>query len=920
MSVSFGNFFEDSVSTRKSIVRLLAQGERLNTVLAEICESVEKRLPGTKAAIQLVAPSGNRLIHGGAPSLPDSYNQAINGLQISPSSGTCGTAAALGERVITPDITIDAKWRNFVALARTHGLRACWSEPIHSGNGGVIGTFAIYRMTAGSPEEAEIEIVSEFKDLASLAIQHRNSIDAHTEAHARLSNLTANIPGIVLQWSVTADNKKALTFMSDGVSKIAGQTREALIEAPRRLLRNIQIEDRRGLLLALDECARTGEPVTKNFRVRSETENVLWLRLLVRPRKREDNVTVCDALGLDITDHMEFERRLEESQREMNTKFIELQRTKARLEVQTDALMKTTDEVTKARDMAEDASRAKSEFLSNMSHELRTPLNAIMGFSDIIREQTFGPVGSIKYRDYARDINDAGRHLLELSNDVLDFSKIESGNEELYEEWIDVHETIRSITRMLHDQAKRSEVDLTVDTPKELPPLFADEKKLRQILINLLSNALKFTDWGGSVSLTTWYSDSRGYVFQVEDTGIGISLEDIPKALGLFGQVGASKNLVILAMICFTSLIGLMEDGMSDQPGFFDLDERYAALSAAGDPLLRLGELVDFELFRRPLIRVLRRSDRRQGGRPPYDPVLMFKILVLQALYNLSDDQTEFQIRDRLSFMRFLGLGLHARVPDAKTIWLFRELLVQAKAIEALFDRFDEHLRGHGYLALSGQIVDATIVAAPRQRNSVPEKVALKAGKVPEEWKDKPAKLAQKDRDARWTMKRGRVKRLEDGRPKGPEIMVPAFGYKNHISTDRRHGLIRKWRVTDAAANDGRQLAGLIDPENTASPVWADTAYRSKRNEKMLARQGKRSQIHFRKPRGKPMPATLAKANAARSAVRSAVEHVFAHQKGLMALSVRTIGIARAEAKIGMTNLAYNMRRFLWLQGRSAPT
>ena len=135
---------------------------------------------------------------------------------------------------------------------------------------------------------------------------------------------------------------------------------------------------------------------------------------------------------------------------------------------------------------------------------------------------------------------------------------------------------------------------------------------------------------------------------------------------------------------------------MTGQPGFFDLDERYAALSAAGDPLLRLGELVDFEVFRAPLLRALRRSDRGKGGRPPYDPVLMFEVLVLQALYNLSDDQTEFQIRDRLSFMRFLRLGLHDRVPDAKTIRLFRELLVRAKAVETLFDRFDAHLRDHG--------------------------------------------------------------------------------------------------------------------------------------------------------------------------------------------------------------------------------
>ena len=346
---------------------------------------------------------------------------------------------------------------------------------------------------------------------------------------------------------------------------------------------------------------------------------------------------------------------------------------------------------------------------------------------------------------------------------------------------------------------------------------------------------------------------------------------------------------------------------MTGQPGFFDLDERYSALSKAGDPLLRLGELVDFEVFRKPLPRVLRRSDRSKGGRPPYDPVLMFKVLVLQALYNLSDDQTEFQIRDRLSFMRFLGLGLHERVPDAKTIWLFRELLVRAGAVETLFDTFDARLGEHGYLAMSGQIVDASIVAAPRQRNTDAEKADLKAGRVPERWTEKPAKLAQKDRDARWTMKRGRVRRLEDGRPKGPEIMVPAFGYKNHVSTDRRHGLIRKWTVTHAAAHDGRQLPGLIDTDNTASPVWADTAYRSRRNEAWLARRGFASMIHFRKPRGKAMPEPKAKANAARSKVRTAVEHVFAHQKGPMSLFVRTVGIARAKAKIGMANLAYNI-------------
>ena len=152
---------------------------------------------------------------------------------------------------------------------------------------------------------------------------------------------------------------------------------------------------------------------------------------------------------------------------------------------------------------------------------------------------------------------------------------------------------------------------------------------------------------------------------------------------------------------------------MSGQPVFFDRDERYATLSKAGDPLERLGALVDFEIFRVPLLRALRRSDGAKGGRPPYDPVLMFKIVVLQALYNLSGDQAEFLIRDRLSFMRFLGFVLYDRVPGTKTIWLFRQLLVGAKAIEKLFDAFDEAPANHDYLAMSGQIVDAAIVQAP---------------------------------------------------------------------------------------------------------------------------------------------------------------------------------------------------------------
>jgi Transposase domain (DUF772) len=162
---------------------------------------------------------------------------------------------------------------------------------------------------------------------------------------------------------------------------------------------------------------------------------------------------------------------------------------------------------------------------------------------------------------------------------------------------------------------------------------------------------------------------------------------------------------------------------------------------------------------------------------------MMLKIMVLQALYSLSDEQAEFQIQDRLSFMRFLGLGLGDKVPDLKTIWLFREHLTQARAVENLFARFDKHLSKAGYLAMGGQIADATIVAAPRQRNSDAEKANIKEGKVPDEWQKKPAKLRQKDRDVCWTVKFSKAKVDEEGKTKQRDIAVPAFGY--HLA-DRR--------------------------------------------------------------------------------------------------------------------------------------
>lgn len=289
-----------------------------------------------------------------------------------------------------------------------------------------------------------------------------------------------------------------------------------------------------------------------------------------------------------------------------------------------------------------------------------------------------------------------------------------------------------------------------------------------------------------------------------------------------------------------------------------------------------------------------------------------------RGLYTLSDEQTEYQLRDRLSFMRFVGLALHDPVPDAKTIWRYREHLTRAGALAGLFARFDALLAERGYLAMGGQIVDATVVEARRPRLTREEKRTLREGGTPEGWSK--ARTRQIDRDGRWTIKRGRKAKPPQGseRQAMGEIAVPVFGYRNHLGIDRGHGFIRRFTVTHAARHDGSQLGAVLDPENTGSFVWGDVAYRSRANVVLLERRGLAPQFQRAKPRGRPMPAHIARGNATRARVRSLVEHVFAAQKRRMGLVVRSIGLVRATARITLANLAYNMRRLVWVEGRTA--
>mgnify|MGYP001823802760 FL=1 len=330
------------------------------------------------------------------------------------------------------------------------------------------------------------------------------------------------------------------------------------------------------------------------------------------------------------------------------------------------------------------------------------------------------------------------------------------------------------------------------------------------------------------------------------------------------------------------------------QTGFFDLSDRYELLEQLGDPLPKIKQVVDWEAFREALEQIRPDTDPRKGGRPPLDVVLMFKTLVLQQLYNLSDDQTEYQIRDRYSFARFLDIDPEGRVPDAKTIWSYREQLKQHGLLEALFSGLLQQIEGAGYVARRGQIVDAAMVEAPRQRNRRDENTQIKRGEVPHDWSDH--KRRQKDTQARWARKAGRT----------------YYGYKNHINVDVKHKVIRRYAVSDAAMNDRRLLADVLDDNNTSRALWADANYRSREQEACLQKHCYRSHIQRQGQAKRPLTQRQQAANHKRSKIRVRVEHIFA-QQSRNGRTVRTIGLKRAAFKIGMMNLVYNMQRLAWL-------
>ena len=341
-------------------------------------------------------------------------------------------------------------------------------------------------------------------------------------------------------------------------------------------------------------------------------------------------------------------------------------------------------------------------------------------------------------------------------------------------------------------------------------------------------------------------------------------------------------------------------------PSFFDADQQRAALTKCGDPLVALSALIHWEAFRSRLHMLFKKKPQEKSkGRKPIDPVLMFKVLILQRLYSLSDDQIEFHIRDRASFQRFLGIFSGHGSPDAKTVWLFRERLREDNVAGDLFLIFDDMLLKHGMVARGGQMVDASFVEVPRQRNTREENALVKIGETPPEWEEREHKFAQKDIDARWTKKHDQK----------------FFGYKNHINADVKHKLIRSYLVTPASIHDSQALDDVLMPADEGRYIYADSAYRSTETQAHLKEKQYVSRICERAYRNTPLTKQQEQWNHSRSKIRCRVEHVF----GAMFMKmhgrahVLCIGLERVTTVIGLENLTYNMRRFIQLRVPKKP-
>jgi IS5 family transposase len=330
--------------------------------------------------------------------------------------------------------------------------------------------------------------------------------------------------------------------------------------------------------------------------------------------------------------------------------------------------------------------------------------------------------------------------------------------------------------------------------------------------------------------------------------------------------------------------------------GLFDEQFAVSHLSEMGNPIESISKVVDFEMFRVILeSRLLNTEKKNNAGAKPFDVVMMFKIMILQRYYNLGDKQVEYQIVDRMSFKKFLGLDTGDKVPDEKTIWKFRERLTQTASVEELFELFVSHLEQKGLIFNEGQIVDASFMEIPRQRNTREENKMIKEENGDDLWNDNSHKKSHKDIDARWTQKNGDT----------------YYGYKNHVKVDAKSKIIGTYYASDASVHDSQTLGLLLTEKDKDQTLHADSAYTGPKQEETISEHKMINSVHEKGSKNKPMTEEQKSNNTIKSKVRARVEHIFGFmEQSMNGMYIWSVGMPRATAIIGLVNLTYNIFRY----------
>jgi len=328
----------------------------------------------------------------------------------------------------------------------------------------------------------------------------------------------------------------------------------------------------------------------------------------------------------------------------------------------------------------------------------------------------------------------------------------------------------------------------------------------------------------------------------------------------------------------------------------FDYQETEEKLSNIGNPLEMISKVIDFEMFREVLeLNLVSVNKKNNAGAKPFDVLMMFKILILQRYYGLSDKQIEYQILDRQSFKTFLGLSSGDKIPDEKTVWLFRENFTNKGLVETMFEQFHQYLEDKSLIINEGKMVDASFTVAPKQRNTKEENKIIKSGEGDKLWNDKPNKKRHKDIDARWTNKNDET----------------FYGYKNNVKVDKKSKFIDKYIVTDASVHDSQPLDNLLTEKDNNQGLYADSAYTGEKQENIINKKNMINKVHQKGYRNKPLTEEQKTNNKTKSKVRARVEHVFGFmEQSMKGLFLKSVGIIRATGVIGLINLTYNLFRY----------